>query len=412
MNNSGMKFIILLILFVFTEFLGTVGFVSSISCRHIAVMGMLLYVLLYNNTFFKSVVMISRDISLFWILCIYYFIVMYVSILNNSILDVGKTFVFARFIPSLLIVMFLLVYDYKKNILASLSKVFITILIIDSLITILQSFDHTYIWNLKESLYTNNVDMLEQVDDQVTIFPSGLFFSNVMNGYFLCSFGMFFLLPVIKKMNVLNLAKSLISYILVLIALFLNQQRGAFYIYILLSIVLIFIYSRNSGNKKLLWFIIVGAILVIPLFLDMDWGRLKNFQDDDRIYLFTNFWSFYSDHLWLGDRHVFIAKYGTTPHNAFIDSFLLGGIIGMLCFSLFLLGLFCLLVNNLLFKRYNMIVVLSIFSLSALLGVSLTHSTGFHTGLTLSMYLLAYYFIILRHMRMNNRLNSKLLINK
>lgn len=387
-KNSNTAAYIFLLLFVSTEFLGS-NYVGIISVRNFAVCAMFLYILLplKKITFPK---INEKELKL---LGGYYLWVLFIGLFNGLYDNIGLTIAMGRFLPSMLIPIFFLKYVKSKNAFHKILITLIIILCINCFVSILQGINHPLGWKIPMLFQNKNAmdNTLSFMDENYEnsigkSVVSGLFSTPVINGYFIAAFGILFPIPIILKRNIKSVILSFIIFLLSIVALFFIQQRSAFYIYALLSTIILIILFFKQRNYILMLITLIMIIVVVMLSnnISIEWGRLADISDAGRDELRYNFHVFFSDNLILGNRSKFIELYGLTPHNLIAETFLLGGIIGLLIYLCFIIVLAIDLIKSL--KSSDILITLTMLSTIIIIGISLTHSIGYHTGLTLGMY--------------------------
>lgn len=378
------------IILILTELYGSTYF-GFLSLRNYAMLYCILILIIGgkrpNTQVFKS----------FKFLIYYYIYVAFLGMFNDLYIDeTGNTLVFARFLPLVIIFVFFTssLKEHKSQVLFIYMLLFVTVL--DAIATILQGTGNVLGWMIKS--YFSNSELSElviDVDDSIGYsISSGIMTTVVGNGFFLSSFGLFFWVPYMENKTKISLMISLSLWFLFLVALFYNQQRMAFYSYLLLSASVPLILSRSK-----LKFLIISILIIVIVSVFYNnivpnqdaLGRLSQVtnEDIDKRHLLHNtyYQEFMPYHLITGDRHEFIETHIGTPHNIIIETLLLGGIGGLILFVMFVITFFYRIKGILNNKNSkNLIYALPII---AILMVSWEHSSGFHTGLTLGVYSLA-----------------------
>ena len=388
------------IIFILTEFCGSI-YLNFVSLRNIAVISMIFSLLFYKKINKESLSAIS-------ILIYYYVFVAFLGLFNDLYSLGGITVVFARFLPTVVLLLFISSYVNDYKCLKRIINVFIVIIILDSIATYLQGINHPIGWKIasifqSEEGLEETMDIMSRKNATTTIglsVASGFSGTVVGNGYLLASLGLLFIFPYFNHPNIKNLIISLSCFICVVVALIFNQQRLAFYVYMGLSclIFLILVYKRH--NYILLLVILLCAIIVYyyyfqSLFVDTadtDWGRLMNFEDEERTLKQNVFWeSFFYDNCLLGNRTKFVQQFGATPHSLIIESILLGGIGGCILMLLFCAQIVYKIIKKL--SKNNVFAIFCGMPSVALILISIKHSSGFHTGSTICAYALLIFIL-------------------
>lgn len=385
------------IVFILIEFFGW-KYVGPISLRNI---GLLLVVIAlikggwkYDPQLFKR----------YRFLVIYYVFVCLLGFFNGLYLDKGTTLVFARFLPSVVLFCFITFSIKDKRYFSACVYLLLTIVIIDALVTILQGVGSSVGWAIYSYFHdpemaNDALSNYSNVDSSIGLsIASGITGTVVANGFFLTSLGLLFWYPFYEKRTTLSFVFSMICFFLCLVALFYNQQRAAFYVYLLLaSIIMIFIIP---SKKQRFVYLIVIAVMAFAFVLynsqslnTINVGRLENVTNEDIAYRHERHREFYSEflpsHFLTGDRYEYGIQYGQTPHNMIIETLLLGGIIGLIIYLLYIVSLGVKCIGDY-FKKNRDLVLFAIPVFSIIL-ISWEHSYGLHTGYTLGACLIALY---------------------
>ena len=376
-KNDWYKAIVVGLIFCATEFCGSIV-VANISIRNIVMILLTLY-LCYKPYRFEG------DMTCFKILIVYYIFVAVLGLFNHLYDNAGGTLVFARLLPTIIIVFFILRFIKTRAELVGTIYVVLCILIINAIITILQGVNNPLGWQIvsafhTQDIYDNAMEKLDLYDAETTIglsIASGLCGTVVGNGYLLGALGFLCFLPSV--------------------ALFYNQQRLAFYVFLIGTAVILIVYSIMTRN----YFLFAIVVMVVFLFFlfniptmvsKLEIGRLSNFEDEKRVYSRAFYWrNFFPDNFLLGNRTLYVNRYGQTPHFMPIETLLLGGVWGLLLFTCFLWTIGKRLIRTLYNKKLE--ALLFGVPIIALLLITSQHSTGFHTGNTICSYILALYLV-------------------
>ena len=397
-TSPKLKALVVCLIFFVTEFLGAIR-LGPVTIRHIAVIFMILYILRHRKSF-----AFLKD-RVFRPLVLYFLFVSVLGIVNELYDTNGINLVFAYFLPSVIVVLFICNYVDDAITFRYVLYGMLILIVINAIVTILQGINHPLGWFISSfiQIQSNIQESIDKIDtysgDSIGLsVASGLPGAVVANGYYLASFGLLFTLPMSKKANIKNVFISIIIFIVILIGLFYNQQRSAFYVFIFLSILLL----ANTISIKNCFFIVIIALFINTLYSkslsNINWGRLADVDSSitqDRASETSNYFSEYiweGDNLLLGNSTAYRRLHnGFTPHNMFAETTLQGGIFGLLIYMIFLYRLFISMFFQ--FKRKNKITTCLICTICGIILVSLTHSSGFHTGYTTAFYAYAYYVL-------------------
>ena len=385
------------LIFVLTEFFGW-KYWGPISIRNLGLILATFY-LVWSNWKYDE-----RLFGRFKYLVVYYFIVSILGLFNGFYLDMGATFVFSRFLPT--IVLFCFATSCCINDEESFSWLIYFLLLIvslDAFATILQGRGSAIGWAMYA--HTNGAEIVEASIDRFGdyensighSYASGMMGTVVVNGFFLTALGSLFWYPYYKKRNLFSFLISLFLFLLCLTALFYNQQRLAFFVYLFVAAIVAFFLIRSLSLRIGYVFLIVAAgILLIGqthLFDSMDLGRLALVTDSDVYNRHAAHRTYYSEffpyHYMTGDRHEYVVRYSVTPHNMVIETLLLGGVPGLIVYFLFVASLLVCIIRDLKAGRRDNILFAT--PIIAILLISLEHSSGFHTGLTICASVMALY---------------------
>lgn len=398
-QHSWFKALIVGVIFILTEFLGIV-FIEGISVRNIVLVLLTIYLCLNHSS-------IRTDFKSAKYLIVYYAFVAFLGMFNGLYENEGLTLIIGRFLPTIILIVFLMNYIKTEKELKSTVYILILIFSLDAIATILQGINNPLGWRI--AAFFQSVESLEDsqnlidahnLDSTVGLsIASGFCVSVVYNGYVLGSIALLVFLPVYWNFNAKSVVLSTATFLLFSMALFYNQQRMAFYVFHAAVAAIIISYAYLRKNYILLLFVLfVGVFLFFNIdfsnWNDEELGRLANFDDEIRTKGRQIFWeNFFPDNFLMGNRTKFVKLYGSTPHFLPIETLLLGGIIGLVVFTIFILSLSKTIFQTII-KRNVEGFLLSTPVISLLL-ISFRHSSGYHTGLTLGAYSLAFFLISL-----------------
>lgn len=267
--------------------------------------------------------------------------------------------------------------------------VFIFILIFNCLITIAQYYNYAIGWSLWFFINGTDAKFAEiaenisgsQIIGESFVFCPGIFSSQVLNGYFVSSLGVFGLLGSLNKTKAISRILYLTVTALTFFSLFIIQQRMAFILFLIIAGI---IYYKRFP----LLTIIVGVFIAIMYSIyglelnETTIGRFSDLNDDTRDTLYTQGWEYVLAHLWTGGRLAFSEQMNLSVHNIFLNAFMYGGLFGgiLIIIIYFKMCLGCL---RLIFKNYvNNINPSSALAYSLLIYnlISLTHNNSLLTG--------------------------------
>lgn len=220
--------------------------------------------------------------------------------------------------------------------------VFISILVLTSVVTILQFTDQPIGWQIG-LLFNEYKDGMEEkiynyglIQDNLlgASYAVGIFGHPVKNAMFIASIAILPLINITENKSLIKRLVYVVIFATSLIACFMTQQRSAFYI-LMLSAILISLYI--SKNK--LFIITLGAFLIMVLWptiselmLSENLGRLSwsNLHvDESRDVLWSNAIYFIEENLmWGGPMSFMRLNQGLPAHNFFLSAFIYGGLIG------------------------------------------------------------------------------------
>jgi len=223
----------------------------------------------------------------------------------------------------------------------------LAIIFANSVLTVLQASDNSLAWDIGEKL--SPIEEIEdKADDQETIIGisiiPGIFGGVVKNAYYLASLmplAMFFFGH--DKLVVRLFA--IITSIIGLLAIFVTQQRAAFYIYIFV----LMLYFLASSARRPIYLLLSIVVLffswsyIEKIFSDFDFGRLLKSDNSNRTHIWEVAYTFIPEHIFLGSPVEFQRKAGLSAHNLFFDSIIFAGIGGFVTLMIFTIkiGLMC-----------------------------------------------------------------------
>lgn len=238
----------------------------------------------------------------------------------------------------------ILVYNYNDT------KVFVRTLlivgVIDAFITICQSYDIPIGNSILQYLHlSNSLDYLEEMNYESREFLElvlpGMFSSGVYNGYFLMTIGVISLSLIQSKVPLIGI----FLWAFFALSTFLVQQRGPFFILIMISIV--YGVKMIHSNDNIMFRIIFFLIFFIGVFLAVRRGYMIIFEGESRMAnlglngtgrenIISVVWDYYRQRPLLGGYYQLTNQYHIAPHNVILNAFVYGGLVGGLALLLML----------------------------------------------------------------------------
>ena len=262
------------------------------------------------------------------------------------------------------------------------------ILVFDEIITILQANGNAAAWGIGISLSPLD-NISEQADSHedfrgFSVIP-GLFGGVVKNAFYLASLAPLSLTLLNKKKSKINLLIVIALQILSLYAIFITQQRAAFYIYALSLLIFMFISAVKTPVLMIIG-IMVGlfaSTIIVDYIQTLDLGRLTDSYDTGRSVIYKQAFEFIPEHFMLGGPASFLKIAGLPAHNMFIDGIISAGIIGLILLVIYtfktLKKVFLSIYRYINKKSSVLTVALSLALLSSTL-YGFTHNTSILTG--------------------------------
>lgn len=214
------------------------------------------------------------------------------------------------------------------------------LLIFDEIITVLQAEGNVSAWGIGITLSPlDNINERADTHEDFLGFSviPGLFGGVVKNAFYITSLAPLSLAFLNKKKSTINFVLIIALQALSLYAIFITQQRAAFYIYGLSLLIFLFI----SAIKKpvIILMGIIVALLISTNFVSyiqtLDVGRLSDSYDTGRNAIYKQAFDFIPEHLFLGGPASFLKIAGLPAHNFFIDGIISAGIIGLILLVLY-----------------------------------------------------------------------------
>lgn len=279
-----------------------------------------------------------RNVSKLYVLFIVWFI--FAGLVNGDFIHFsGSISLLINYVNCILIGNLIVVTINDKIILDRLFNLLLCVIVFNILITLAQFLNYELGWTIWNLLNPNINDIIEenmleatQGGEQILGFNfcPGLFQSAVTNGYFMASFG---LLPLVLASRKIFFIKRFIIYsiyICSLITLLIIQQRAAFFIFIILSIVIL--YKTRKSQKAFISIIALATIIIIPIASDIisELGRISEMSlaEDSRMTLFSQAIDYISSNLLFGGRAEFLDRTDKNAHNFILNAFIYSGLIG------------------------------------------------------------------------------------
>lgn len=215
--------------------------------------------------------------------------------------------------------------------------------VIDALATIGQFYNIPY-FTVIPSLMGINVEMdvmdyLESVnvgDEAFGITLPGIMVNDVYNGYFLMTVGVLSLSLMRSGFNLSQLYR-LLPWLLLVVASFMVQQRGPFYLLLLSSAFILFKLVGVGQNKSKAFYFIVLAI-ALPVLARILLGTLLSgesrynigLEATNRDSIYAHAWEYIKENPFFGGVFQLFDTRGFAPHNLFLNAWIYGGIVGFI----------------------------------------------------------------------------------
>lgn len=173
------------------------------------------------------------------------------------------------------------------------------------------------------------LDGLDEGDEALGLTLPGVMPTVVYNGYYIMTVALLSLCFLKQKVNIVGL----LTWGLFVVTSFMIQQRGPFYILIILSL-LMMIKLASLSKSKLRHLLIFSMFLILPFALEALYSFLISGESrysigmaaTNRDVIIRNTLSFIDEHFFLGG--LFVSK--LAPHNLFLNAWLMGGVFGFL----------------------------------------------------------------------------------
>lgn len=381
------RYIVIYISIFSILFLGATN-IGPVSIRNLCIIGLIVYLAMN----FKAV---SLDLC-GKLYAIYLAALLLCTIVSGQIFDIVfyKNFL-TNHVSSLILVLVLPLIIKSDNDIKVIIGFITSLQLLNCFVSILQFYNIPMGWNLGLAINPGAISNLNDAEyylaDADKLLSRSIVFGItsfvVANGYYLATF-----LPIASNnllRNDVDIKGKIISLIMLVIsgiAIFMVQQRMAFFLLICYLILVLFIQIRKSLLYKLIFAIIL--IVIAGLYsgsFDYDLGRLtvEDLHSDSRMSQITNFLTFMNSNgfIWGADLNDKALLY-SLGHNTLMDALRRGGFISFLLYlPLFIMVVYkcsCISINA--FKlnaQYSF--ALSIACL-LFIAYSFTHSTGLQSG--------------------------------
>ena len=176
---------------------------------------------------------------------------------------------------------------------------------------------------------TEFLDSLGVGDEAYGIALPGIMATDVYNGYFLMTVGLFSLFYLRRGFSIIRFIPWIVSFA----GSFMVQQRAPFYLLLLFSAFVFFKVLAHSNNRFKLLFVIV-FLAATPFIADSLFDYLLSgetrfsigFDSTSRDVIYRESLNFINEHFFLGG----FFDSGLAPHNQFLSAWIMGGLIGLL----------------------------------------------------------------------------------
>ena len=220
----------------------------------------------------------------------------------------------------------------KYNALPMLAKLFIFIGLLDAFFTIGQFFNISFITSLPPALGIivddSILDSLDTGDEAFGLSLPGIMATDVYNGYFLMVVGilsLYFLKGGFKFI-------ALVPWGVSVVASFMVQQRGPFYILVLLSMFMLYRTLAQSKSKfkvAIIMILLFALPFAAEFFIDYLMSGDSRFNiglaSTNRDIIFQQCLTYINDHILLGGYY----QSKLAPHNQILSAWIMGGLVGV-----------------------------------------------------------------------------------
>lgn len=184
-------------------------------------------------------------------------------------------------------------------------------------------------------------------------------------------------------------------FILSAVAVYMTQQRAAFYVLLLSLFILAYMYFKRH---PLLILSILVICLIIPAFsmdvsMDIDYGRLTQTTDTSRERLIEEASTFIGKHPLFGGPVSFLKITGLPAHNIILDSYINAGFLGFIVMMILYVKTSFKSIKRIVVgfnvRKDNFVILFTAYALLGCMFYSLTHNTSFLSGEVMVFILLA-----------------------
>ena len=165
-QHSWFKALIVGVIFILTEFLGIV-FIGGISVRNIVLVLLTIYLCLNHSS-------IRADFKSAKYLIVYYAFVAFLGMFNGLYENEGLTLIIGRFLPTIILILFLMNYIKTEKELKSTVYVLLLIFSLDAIATILQGINNPLGWRIAAFFQT-----AESLEDSQNLIQQWVFLSHL-----------------------------------------------------------------------------------------------------------------------------------------------------------------------------------------------------------------------------------------
>ena len=309
-------------------FYGNAHVFGGVTPRHIAAIAMII-------AFAKK----ESHFALNNIICLYLLFILCFGV-SSSVTGYSieyLTFLFSNYMVSLVAYWATRILIIRYNGIGTFLNLFIVLGVLDSLITICQTFGIALGDDLMQwfHLYSSQ-EFMEELNEEraedglslmMHVMP-GAFNNGVANGYFLMTTGVISLKLLIQRFEIIRL----IPWLICTLGCICVQERSPIVILIVLSFYVFYKFMVSEEKISKLTFIVslIAIISSVYKFFFRFGSRIAEvgFEDKGRVGIYNNAMNYYFDHLFIGGFYQFTSEYSTAPHNLILNAFIYGGVIG------------------------------------------------------------------------------------
>lgn len=345
-----------------------------------------------------------------------YIVVFWLCSMCNGDGDFGRNSLTVSYIISILIFYYLSFNINTARKLQIITNVIITILFFNCLITIAQYHNNAlgwgtwYIFNDAETV--SQAQLVEKLNGSKAqmigsdhAFCPGIFPSQVLNGYILASLGIIALFEALKSQRFVYRVVHSVIVASVLYALFVAQQRMAFFLFMIACVCINF----TKYKYQTIIFAAIAATYFLTSEIDLSEdtiGRFANVEDKTREKLYETGINYIADHWLYGGRKAYLLINDLSIHNVFLNSFLYGGVMGAILICIIYVRM-CIRCLKIILRNFSHPICPTVAFAYALLIynlISLTHNNSLLTGDPIIWVL---YALMLISSQFNNETKSK-----